>query len=245
VQQNKYYSFIFISIITILCGGLLSITSMVLHPKQELNEIVEMKKNILKAVGIFNNQTKMSQNEILDSFDKSIESMIVNFNGQNVKLPAGVTIDNINPELEEQKNKEQQYLPIYILKKNEDFEAYCIPIFGKGLWSTIYGYLALEKDLETIKGVTFYKQGETPGLGADIATERFTKNFQGKKIFDENGNLISVKIIKGKVGESTPNHIHKVDGISGATKTCDGVNDFIIKDLKKYEQFLLKNRDKS
>ncbi len=242
MQQSNYYSFIFISIITIVCAGFLSVTSMVLRPKQELNEIVEMKKNILKAVGIIDNQTKMTQNEILSTFEKSIESLIVNHNGQNIKLPDGITIDNINPELEEQKKQDQQYLPVYIQKKDGDIIAYCIPIFGKGLWSTIYGYMALESDLETIKGVTFYKQGETPGLGADIAADWFTKNFTGKKIFDEEGKLSAVRICKGKAMKSSSKFIHEVDGISGATKTCDGVNIFILKDLKKYEQFLLSNR---
>jgi len=242
VQRSNYYSFVFISIITVVCAGLLSVTSMALKPRQELNEIVEMKKNILKAVGIIDNQTKMSQDEILSVFNRSIESRIVNRNGESVILPDGISIDNIDPELEEQKNPDQQYLPVYIQKINGEIASCCVPIFGKGLWSTIYGYLALENDLKTIKGVTFYKHGETPGLGAEIVADWFTENFKGKKIFDKEGKLTSVKILKGKALESSPDFAHKVDGISGATKTCDGVNIFLLKDLQKYERFFINNR---
>ena len=245
MRQSKYYSFIFISIITIVCAGLLSFAAMALKPRQELNETVEMKKNILKAVGILNQQKKISQDEIINIFDNSIESMVVDYTGQKIELPEGITIDNVNPELEEQKTIDKQYLPVYLQKEHSKIVAYCLPIFGKGLWSTIYGYIALESDLNTIKGVTFYKQGETPGLGAEIAADWFTKNFNGKKIFDKNGNLTSVVIIKGVTEKTSPKFYHEVDGISGATKTCDGINIFILKDLTKYKNFLLSNRTNS
>ncbi len=242
MRNSKYYPFIFISIITVLCAGLLSVTAIVLKPRQELNEVVEMKKNILLAIGVVESGNKISQEKILDIFDNSVESMVVKINGEKVELPAGITIDNIDPELEEKKNESKQLLPIYLQKENNKVVAYCLPIFGKGLWSTIYGYLALGSDLNTIKGITFYKQGETPGLGAEVSAEWFTKNFKGKKIFNTENDLLSVTVIKGKVDNSSVNSVHEVDGISGATKTCDGVNSFILKDLKKYQKFLLKTR---
>ena len=115
-----------------------------------------------------------------------------------------------------------------------------MPVSGKGLWSTIYGYLALQTDLSTISGITFYKHGETPGLGGEIEKEWFTNNFKGKKIRDDNGVLTSVKVVKGKVIAGNPKEIHEVDGISGATLTGRGVANFLKVELKKYEPFFAK-----
>lgn len=240
MQDKKYYSFIFISIIALICAGLLSFAVMFLRPRQELNEMVEKKKNILIAMGIA--EGSVTQQEIIQKFDQYIESFVINYKGESVDLPEGQTVADIDPETEENKAEADQLLPLYQQKENDMVVAYCLPVFGKGLWSTIYGYLALERDLNTIKGITFYKQGETPGLGAEAAAKWFTDNFKGKKIFDEKGKLVSATVVKGKAESTSPNFIHEVDGISGATKTCDGINAFLLKDLNKYKAFLLKNR---
>jgi len=236
VQDNKYYSFIFMALIALIAAGLLSFAVMFLRPRQDLNEAVEKKKNVLLAVGIIDAKNKPSQDEILKNFDKSIEAIVVNQKGD--KVTPDLKVEEIDPELEENKPASDQLLPIYLQKENGKIVSYCLPIFGKGLWSTIYGYLALESDLNTIKGITFYKNGETPGLGAEISQKWFTDNYKGKQIFDKSGKLVSATIIKGKVEASSSNVNHEVDGISGATKTCEGINNFLIKDLKKYEAFL-------
>ena len=236
MQDNKYYSFIFISIIALVAAGLLSFAVMFLRPRQELNEAVEKKKNVLIAVEIIDAKKSVSQNEIIRKFEKLIEAIIVNQKGE--KINSDLKVEDINPELEENKPADDQLLPVYLQKENGKIVSYCLPIFGKGLWSTIYGYLALENDLNTIKGITFYKNGETPGLGAEISQKWFTDNYKGKKIFDKSGRLISATIIKGTVDLSSSKAKHEVDGISGATKTCEGINIFLLKDLKKYEAFL-------
>jgi len=118
--------------------------------------------------------------------------------------------------------------------------AYILPISGKGLWSTVYGYLALEQDGITIKGITFYKHGETPGLGGEIDKDWFKDSFKGKKIASPSGELVSVTIVKGKVIDRVPSEeaYHCVDGISGATLTGNGINQFLKADLLKYEPYL-------
>ena len=112
-----------------------------------------------------------------------------------------------------------------------------IPISGKGLWSTLYGYFALEMDMKTVKGITFYKHGETPGLGAEVEKKWFQNNFIGKKIFDENSNLVSITVYKGSSGDD----IHGVDGISGATVTSNGVTNFLKSILNNYKPYLERN----
>ena len=119
-------------------------------------------------------------------------------------------------------------------------EGIAIPIAGKGLWSTIFGFIALNPDTDTVLGIQFYKHGETPGLGGEVEKKWFTDNFINKKIRDKNGKIISIAVIKGGVdySESNKSSIHQVDGISGATVTADGVTDFLLEDLLRYEKKL-------
>ena len=117
-----------------------------------------------------------------------------------------------------------------------------IPIAGKGLWGTMYGYFAIEPDAETVKGITFYKHKETPGLGAEVDKDWFKNNFVGKKLTNKNGELVSIEVIKGYVSETDPDAPHKVDGISGATITGTGLTTFLKSDLQKYEPYFAKVR---
>ena len=102
------------------------------------------------------------------------------------------------------------------------------------MWSTLYGFFALEPDGITVKGITFYAHKETPGLGGEVDKPWFQKNFIGKKIINDNGELISIKVVKGKANPESP---YEVDGISGATITSKGLENFLADDLKKYEKF--------
>jgi Na+-transporting NADH:ubiquinone oxidoreductase subunit C len=131
-------------------------------------------------------------------------------------------------------------LPLYVREEGGAPVAYAFPIEGKGLWSTLYGYLALEPDGNTVKGITFYKHGETPGLGAEIEKPWFQKNFVGKKVLADDGSLASITVVKGKVAETVPDDrkTHSVDGISGATITSKGVTNLVRAGLERYEPFL-------
>jgi Na+-transporting NADH:ubiquinone oxidoreductase subunit C len=142
---------------------------------------------------------------------------------------------------------------------NDEVQGIALPIAGKGLWSTIYGYIALNPDTDSVLGIQFYKHGETPGLGGEVEKKWFTDNFVNhpskqpngeiqyipKKIRDKSGKIVSIKVVKGGVdySESNTSSIHQVDGISGATVTADGVTDFLLEDLLRYEKTLDKIRD--
>ena len=120
-------------------------------------------------------------------------------------------------------------------------EVYVIPISGKGLWSTLFGFIALDRDKNTVKGITFYKHKETPGLGGEVDKMWFQNNFVGKKIFNTNDNLVSVKVMKGSASVlSQEMQQHAVDGITGATITSNGLTNFLLADLTRYEGFLRK-----
>ncbi len=113
-----------------------------------------------------------------------------------------------------------------VLDKNKNVIKYILPIYGKGLWSTMYGFIALDKDLHTIKGFTFYDQGETPGLGGEVDNPKWKKLWIGKQAFDKSGKL-KIEVIKRIVDPDDPDAKYKIDGLSGATLTTRGVNHLV------------------
>ncbi len=115
---------------------------------------------------------------------------------------------------------------VYKVIQNSIIEQYIFPIYGKGLWSTMWGFISLEKDLHTIRGLTFYEQGETPGLGGEVDNPDWKKIWVGKKAFDTRGKL-RIKVIKGEVDPSSPEAKYQVDGLSGSTLTTRGVNNLV------------------
>ena len=139
------------------------------------------------------------------------------------------------------------YKLLHVWQPHGAVEAYVIPIEGYGLWDIIKGYVALEADLNTIKGITFYEHKETPGLGARIVEDRFREQYKGKTILTEQGDLTSVTIVRGVATDQykEPQLNHYVDGISGATLTCKGVNHFLQATLTAYEPFLATLRKNS
>jgi len=241
MRRSNLYTFIFITIVTIICAGLLSSAAYFLKEKQQTNVEVDMKKNILKAVKLLEDE-KMSQQEILDSYNNNIESYVVNNLGIIIELPEGISVADIDPEKEDTKPENERRYPVYVKRTGTGISAYCVPIIGKGLWSTMYGYLALEPDLNKILGITFYKQGETPGLGSEVESKSFQNKFIGKEIWDKDDNLVSINILKLEPATDSPNIQHEIAGISGATKTGEGVINLLLKDLLKYESYFRKIR---
>ena len=119
-----------------------------------------------------------------------------------------------------------RYAPVYLVRDGEQIETIIVPFHGYGLWSTMYGFFALEGDGNTVKGLTFYEDGETPGLGAEINNPRWQARWVGRRLFDDEGKL-RLRAIRGTPNPSSPEAIHQVDGISGATLTVNGVNNGI------------------
>ena len=120
---------------------------------------------------------------------------------------------------------------------------YIIPLLGKGLWGPVYGNLALAGDFNTVTGATFGHDKETPGLGAEIELDFFENQFIGKKILDENGNFVSIQVVKGGA-QMLPadQQIHGVDAISGGTITSNGVSDMLKSNLENYIGYINKHK---
>jgi Na+-transporting NADH:ubiquinone oxidoreductase subunit C len=203
--------------ITVVLGFLLSLAATSLKDRQDFNVEIDRKRNILKSLNIPEDASRvLTPTEIETLFDEKVITIFINEDG-------AVSEDGT--------------MPLYIKSTNGVNEGYSIPVSGKGLWSTIYGYLAIEPDGKTVKGLTFYKHGETPGLGGEVEKEWFTSNFVGKQIVNPSGELIGIQVIKGQVDPEDSEAYHKVDGISGATMTTKGLNKFLIADLESYNPF--------
>lgn len=229
-MQSNTYTLFFTAIVTIVLGFLLSLAATSLKERQDLNEKIDIRKNILRALEFEEDEENPWEvDEVQDMFTNTIRGIVIKSDGSEVK---GMSPQEITDE------NENRYFPVFLKVVNGSIEGYAVPISGKGLWSTLYGYLAIQPDGNIVKGITFYKHGETPGLGGEVDKKWFTDNFKGKSLFGPDGNLVSVAVVRGTVDESSDNANHQVDGISGATMTGKGVTNFLFNDLKKYEPFL-------
>ena len=126
-----------------------------------------------------------------------------------------------------------EYLPLYVYESGGMIQNYILPISGKGLWSTLFGFVSLSDDFKLVKGITFFQHAETPGLGGEVDNPNFQKQFIDKKIFDENNDLVSVKVVKPGMAKGD----YQVDGLSGATITSNGLSNFLKEDLNRYKNF--------
>ncbi len=221
-MSSNQKTLVFAVVLCVICSFFLSLAATGLKPLQQKNELIDRQKNILKALDILEAGKKYKPKEIEALYPKSVANRKITKEGKLV----------------EYKDKSGKY-PIYIVYQGERVKKYAIPISGYGLWSTLYGYLALDGDGKTVIGFTIYQHGETPGLGAEAEKPWFGNQFKGKKIIDKAGEFVSVGVVKGKAADSvSPDKLENyVDGISGATITARGINSFLKKDLDRYEPF--------
>ena len=233
-MRNKY---IFILTITIISSFFLSLASEGFKELKRKNIEIDKKKNILSAIGVAIDN--FTVDDIDEYFQSNIDSLIIDIDGLVVN---NISIEDLN-EVENKSTGEVRYfyennefLPLYVETKEN---VIIMPISGKGLWSSLFGYFALDADnYSTVKGITFYAHAETPGLGAEISKKWFQDNFVNKEIYEKN-NLKSISVAKGKADENSK---YEVDGISGATITSNGVTTLLSRDLRRYEPYFYKNR---
>jgi len=217
---------------------MLSLTSVGLKPLQDKQVELDTKKKILGAVMTLD--TDATPEAVLDLYSKRVESILVDING-NIIEDSTISAEKIDIGKNHKLAPEDRNYPVFkFMNEAGEVEAYILPVFGAGLWDWISGFVALENDLNTIKGVAFDHKQETPGLGARITEEKVKARFKGKTIF-EGSNLVSVAMIKGE-GSRTDLDAHEVDGMSGATMTAKGLNVMISDYLECYLGFIEKNK---
>jgi len=227
-KDSNKFTFLFSSVMVIIVAVLLSMAAIGLGPYQAKNTRQEKMLNILSSVGI-SGDAKNAESQ----FKKYItEEVVLNTKGEKVTSETAAFDIDLKKEQDKAKLGQagKELDPLFICKKDGK-TFYIIPVRGKGLWGPIWGYISLEEDLNTVYGVSFGHKGETPGLGAEIETQHFQQQFPGKKIMDESGKFVSVKVIKGG---AAPGDEHGVDAVSGATVTSSGVSEMLLRTLEKY-----------
>jgi Na+-transporting NADH:ubiquinone oxidoreductase subunit C len=227
-MSSNIKSIFFAGALCLVCSLLLTTASTGLQTFQQRNMLIDKQKNILKSVGLIQPEQKYSAQTIQNLFEERIESLWVKDDGNIVSAKEHGSGD----------------LPIYLQKENNEIAAYIVPIDSRGLWGRIHGYLAIEKDGSTIAGFTVFKHQETPGLGGEIEKRWFQKNFEGKKIVNQNGEFVSIAIAKGAVKNTVPEdrQMNYVDGISGATLTGKYLTSGFKEILGRYENVLINFR---
>tara|TARA_B100000767_G_scaffold190787_1_gene178071 strand:+ start:1592 stop:2386 length:795 start_codon:yes stop_codon:yes gene_type:complete len=229
-RDSNSYTFLFAAIMVFVVASSLAFTATSLKSKQDENVRKEQMQNILSTIGI---QTDR------DGAEKLYNEYVT----QQLALTLeGIPDDEVNAfkiqlGTEVKKPLEQQRFPLYVAEV-ESKTFYIVPLRGSGLWDAIWGYIALENDMKTIKGAVFDHKGETAGLGAEITQQWFQDRFVGETIIDINGNLVGIAVSKTN---NDPDGIdktdHEVDAISGATITGDGVTDMISERLAHYMSY--------
>lgn len=223
-KGTKVYHIAYMAIMVILVAIGLSMAHTGLEEKQQYNVDLSNKKDILKAVGLG------SAENVNEIFRESVQGILLDGDGNEVTEGDVAPLD-INIMKESKKDRSERLFPLFIYTNEEGQKKYIVPMAGIGLWDMIWGYVALESDLETIAGVAFDHAGETPGLGAEIKDKKsWGEQFVGKKLFNEQGEFVSIRVIKGNI----KNELHEVNSVSGATVTSTGVEDMMKEDIRDY-----------
>jgi Na+-transporting NADH:ubiquinone oxidoreductase subunit C len=232
----------------IIVGSLLAFAASSLEPTISENKRLEKQQNILYAMGVNDNDESsanfISTEKAPEAFSKYITKQIVIQNG-NVKEDNQAYLIDIKKEKSAAKSDVlKRRLPLFIGEKDGK-TYYVAPIYGKGLWDAIWGYVSMDEDM-VIQGAYFDHKGETPGLGANIKQRFFMDDFIGEHLLDESGNFRGITVSKSNADPVNNNKTdNEVDAIAGATITGDGVTAMIKSDLKLYAPYFksLKNNN--
>ena len=220
----------------LVCSILVSGAAVMLKPMQVENKANDIKRNILICGGLTENPTAGAE-EVNELFERITPVLVDLESGEAVegdtsydqyrmaKDPAESYTIESSKDLAGIKYRAKKAV-IYLEKNDQGIKQVILPIHGKGLWSTLYGFLALESDMETVRGLSFYAHAETPGLGGEVDNPRWKSQWPGKKLYNANGSP-AIEVIKGVVSSSTPGAEYKIDGLSGATITSVGVSNLV------------------
>ena len=229
-------TFIVATGVCVFWSVLVSTAAVGLRERQEANKVEERKRNILVAAGLYDAKVP------LDESFKQVEAKIV-----DLETGEFVSESELNPEQYDQRTaakdpalgvdiekgddlagikRREKYSFVYLVEKDGKVDQVVLPINGKGLWSTLYGFLSLDDDMKTIRGITFYEHAETPGLGGEVDNPNWKAKWVERLAFDDDGS-VRIEVIRGSVDQSRPEAVHQVDGLAGATLTARGVSNLV------------------
>ena len=218
--------------LAVTCSILVASAAVGLRPRQEANKLREKRKNILQATGLYDpdksvaEQFKQAEPKVVDlktgeyvpaseiepeAFDQAAAAKDPS---TSIRIPSDQDVARIG--------RRENWALVYLIRKDGKLDQIVLPIRGKGLWSTMYGYLALDADTRTIRGISFYEQAETAGLGAEVSNPLWNAKWKGKTALDDDGEVV-FHVKRGAVKPGAADADETVDGLSGATLTSNGV----------------------
>ncbi len=222
-------------LLCVVCSVIVSAAAVLLKPQQIANKELDRKTNILAAAGL------------MDS-SKSVEELFAQITTKVIDLETGKFTDEVDATTYDARKaskdpvlskaldrnvdiasikRQAKYQTVYLVEKDGQLEKVILPVHGYGLWSTLYGFLALEGDLNTVVGLGFYSHAETPGLGGEVDNPLWKALWPGKKVYAEGTMEPKLGLVKGKVDPASASAEHQIDGLSGATLTSNGVSHLV------------------
>lgn len=233
-KNSNAYVFSFAVGLCVLFSAALAAIANQLGPVIQANEEYDRQRNIMVAAQLAADPDPRPRPTLEAVYKNQVEELVLDDAG---KVVADMKPGDVYGMRD--KDKRKHYHPLYKIHDEQGkVTAFVIPISGYGLWSTLYGFLALGADANKVVGITFYKHGETPGLGGEVDNPNWKASWRDKTILDEQGKLVSVTVKKGKVDFDRPVEVeHFVDGLSGATITSNAVTRFVKTDLEGYVPF--------
>ena len=230
-------------VLSIVFSVVVSGAAVMLRPAQIQNQNLDIKTNILSSAGLLEQGASADQ---IESQFEQFEVRLVDLDSGEFVEPSVVGVQDpmkydmykaaSDPEMStnilssEDKAgiKRRPYVAkVYTMSENGQINRVVLPIHGYGLWSTLYGFISLEGDLNTIEGLGFYAHAETPGLGGEVDNPRWKRQWVGKEVYNEDRSEPQVRLVKGGVSSDAQDKEHKVDALSGATLTSRGVEQLV------------------
>jgi len=233
--DSTRYTVIFATIVCVVCALLVAVAAVSLQPRQAANARLYMEKNVLVAAGLVEPGQDVSERELRAIFDTSIKARLVDFQTGEL-LPEGKLdarsydqrkarsdpgASRVAPPNNAGIGRLPNYGIAYFVMKDKAVDQIVIAVEGLGMWGTIYGFVSLAPDGNTVRGLTYYDQKETPGLGGEISNPKWQALWRGRKGFDDQWNA-KITVIKGAAGPAATDPL-RVDGLSGATVTSNAV----------------------
>lgn len=225
-------------LVCLVCSVFVAGAAVALKPIQADNRLLDKQRSILAIAGL--GDPGMSASQVKALFDERIVARVVDLqSGTFTDAQDPRTFDPLraakDPKLSDSLPSEQdiasikrreRFSTVYLVERNGRLDTLILPVRGYGLWSTLYGFMAIKGDLNTVAGMGFYQHAETPGLGGEVDNPKWKALWRGKTLFDDHGSL-AVKVVKGGVDPQNPNAGHQVDALAGATLTSNGVNNLL------------------
>lgn len=222
-------------LLCLVCSVIVSVTAILLRPIQNANKTLDFKRNILIVSGLYQKDINVEQ-----TFSQQITRKVVDLN-------SGLFTDAVNPDTYDQRaaakdpsrsialnetqdiakiGRRENYSVVYFVVEDAQIKTIILPVKGYGLWSTLYGFIALKADANTVESIVFYQHAETPGLGGEVDNPKWRALWANKEIYGADAK-VALRVIKGHVDTAAPTAKHQVDGLAGATLTSKGVDNLV------------------